>query len=233
MKVENENIYVLHTYPFKETSLIVDVFSENYGRVSLLAKGARRPRSILRGYLQPFQKVQAQWSGKNELKTLFSVEWVDKFLGLEGDSLVCGFYLNEILIHLLPKEDENKNLFIFYDEALKQLSNSEYAKDEVLRNFELSLLQELGYQLTLATDEHGNPIDVHKSYRYEAEYGASDLDATQNGIEISGKTLIDMSVGDFTDKITSKQSKQLMRYLIGFYLGNKKLKSKELFLNIK
>ncbi|MEK9771788.1 MAG: DNA repair protein RecO [Nitrosomonadales bacterium] len=233
MKVENENIYVLHTYPFKETSLIVDVFSENYGRVSLLAKGARRPRSILRGYLQPFQKVQAEWSGKNELKTLFSVEWVDKFLGLEGDGLVCGFYLNEILIHLLPKEDENKPLFILYDEALKQLSNAKDAKDEILRNFELSLLQALGYQLTLDTDEHGSPIDINKNYRYEAEYGASDLEVTQNGIEISGKTLRDMSVGDFTDKITSKQSKQLMRYLIAFYLGNKKLKSKELFLNIK
>ena len=88
MRFDEQNIYILHTYPFKETSLLVEVFSENYGRLSLLAKGARRPRSLLRGYLQPFQQVQGTWSGSGDLKTLFSVEWTSKYLGLQEQGLV-------------------------------------------------------------------------------------------------------------------------------------------------
>ena len=101
-KKENQNIYILHTYPFKETSLIVEMLSKEFGRIAVAAKGARRPRSSLRGMLLPLQPLQATWSGLNELKTLHSIEWSDQFLSIEGDALICGFYLNELMMRLLP-----------------------------------------------------------------------------------------------------------------------------------
>jgi DNA repair protein RecO (recombination protein O) len=228
MRIEDQNIYILHTYPFKETSLLVEVFSENFGRLSLLAKGARRPRSLLRGYLQPFQLVQGTWSGQGELKTLFGVEWVSKYLGLNNQGLVCGFYLNELMMKLLPKADPNQSLFNYYHKCLVALSVSKN-HEKILRSFELKLLQVLGYQVNLLTDENGEPISDDKNYIFEAEYGASSPDKTQNGVKVKGKTLQDMSNENYKDHVTVNESKLLMRYLISFYTENHNLKSKELF----
>ena len=108
--IENQRVFVLHTYPFKVTSLIVEIFSKEFGRVSLVAKGARRPKSALRGMLQSFQALEASWSGVGELKTLYGIEWCDQYLPMEGNSLICGFYLNELLLRLLPKEDKYLSL---------------------------------------------------------------------------------------------------------------------------
>ena len=229
MRFDEQNIYILHTYPFKETSLLVEVFSENYGRLSLLAKGARRPRSLLRGYLQPFQQVQGTWSGSGDLKTLFSVEWTSKYLGLQEQGLVCGFYMNELLLKLLPKDEPVQSFFNFYHTCLHQLSSSkDYEK--ILRRFEIKLLEELGYQVKLLADEDDNDIIADQVYRFEAEYGASLLDKTNHGVKLRGKTLLDMAKDDYQDPATAKESKSLMRYLINFYMGNETLKTKELFL---
>jgi DNA repair protein RecO (recombination protein O) len=230
VKVEDQKIYILHSYPFKETSLLVEVFSQNYGRLSLLAKGARRPRSVLRGYLQPFQQIQATWSGVGELKTLFGVEWSSCFLGLQNQSLICGFYLNELLIKLLPREDPNPKLFDFYHKVLERLAKREDF-EKVLRLFELRFLKELGYEVGLEYDVKQNKILPHLLYFYEAEYGASPfLKKTNNGIKLNGQTLIDMANEEYSNPTTIKQSKLLMRYLISFYLDNKDLKTRELFI---
>ena len=131
-RVEDHNIYILHTYPFKETSLIVEALSENFGRISLLAKGARRPRSLLRGYLQPFQMIQATWSNVSDLKTLYNVEWNSKYLGLKNQALICGFYMNELIMKLLPKDESSNDFFHFYHQQLEDLSlnNSYYYEAE-------------------------------------------------------------------------------------------------------
>ena len=102
---ENQPIYILHSYPFKETSLIVEILSKDFGRIALVAKGARRPKSSLRGMLLPFQSLHATWSGLQDLKTLHNVDWSNAFLAIEGDALVCGFYLNELIMRLVPKDD--------------------------------------------------------------------------------------------------------------------------------
>ena len=228
-RVEDHNIYILHTYPFKETSLIVEALSENFGRISLLAKGARRPRSLLRGYLQPFQMIQATWSNVSDLKTLYNVEWNSKYLGLKNQALICGFYINELIMKLLPKDEPSNDFFHFYHQQLEELSlNVGY--ESLLRVFELKLLEELGYKAKLDEDENGNPINPKKFYYYEAEYGASLPDASTNGVKIIGKTLIDMHNNDYSHFNTLKESKLLMRYLMRFYTGHDLVKSKELFL---
>ncbi|MDP2247321.1 MAG: recombination protein O N-terminal domain-containing protein, partial [Nitrosomonadales bacterium] len=101
---DNQPVFVLHTYPFKETSLVVELFTRDFGRVAAVAKGARRPRSAMRGMLQSFQPLVAAWSGKNELRNMHSLEWGEGLLLLQGQALMCGFYMNELLVRLLPRE---------------------------------------------------------------------------------------------------------------------------------
>ena len=231
-KQENQNVYILHTYPFKETSLIVELFSEHHGRIPVVAKGARRPRSILRGMLQAFQPLQATWSGNGDIKTLHNIEWSAKYLAIDGDALICGFYLNELLIRLLLREGTHSGLFKFYHEAIEMLSLKNNLS-VTLRRFELRLLQELGYQIPLKLDGNSEPILAEKVYSYQAEYGAGDSSESKDGIKVMGQTLIDMNVDNYENSQTEKQSKLLMRYLIAHYLGNKPLNSKQLFSHIQ
>lgn len=238
IQTSHQLVYVLHTYPFKETSLVVELFSQQFGRVAAVAKGARRPRSAMRGMLQSFQLLNGTWSGKNELKTLHSLDWHAGLTLIKGEALMCGFYLNELLLRLLPREDAHEALFVYYADTLYALSqvaptdnNAELAN--ILRRFELRLLQELGYAIPLSEDEDGEPIVAEKIYRYQAEYGACELAATKNGVQLKGETLLAMARGDYRDVQTQVQSKQLMRYLLAHYLGDKPLHTRQLLIDLQ
>jgi DNA repair protein RecO (recombination protein O) len=234
---DQQQVYILHTYPFKETSLVVELFSQEFGRVAAVAKGARRPRSAMRGMLQSFQLLTGAWSGKNELKTLHGLDWSAGLTLIKGDALMCGFYINELLLRLLPREDEHQVLFEYYSNALLELSQIQQPNSAelaiILRKFELKLLQELGYAVPLLEDENGLNIDSDKVYRYEAEYGACDIVTNKNGVELRGKTLLDMAKGQFQDTTTKQQSKQLMRYLLAHYLGDKPLHTRQLLIDLQ
>ena len=225
-------VYVLHSYPFKETSLVVELFSKEFGRIAAVAKGARRPHSAMRGMLQSFQMLDGAWSGKNELKTLHSLDWSAGLTLLKGEALMCGFYMNELLLRLLPREDAHESLFAYYQATLKTLAESQNLAI-TLRRFELKLMQEMGYAVPLLQDENDMAIEADKNYRYEAEYGACEFGATKNGIQLSGKTMLDMARDDYTDSITQSQSKQLMRYLLAHYLGDKPLHTRQLLIDLQ
>ncbi len=230
-------VYVLHTYPFKETSLVVELFSKEFGRIAAVAKGARRPHSAMRGMLQSFQLLDGAWSGKNELKTLHSLDWSAGLTLLKGEALMCGFYMNELLLRLLPREDAHENLFEYYQATLKTLAESPDLAI-TLRRFELKLLQEMGYAVPLLQDENDGEIDAEKTYRYEAEYGACELSGIRigmqkNGVQLSGKTMLDMARDDYADNATQSQSKQLMRYLLAHYLGDKPLHTRQLLIDLQ
>ena len=232
LKQTAQPVYVLHSYPFKETSLVVELFSKEFGRIAAVAKGARRPHSAMRGMLQSFQMLDGAWSGKNELKTLHSLDWSAGLTLLKGEALMCGFYMNELLLRLLPREDAHESLFAYYQATLKTLAESQNLAI-TLRRFELKLLQEMGYAVPLLQDENDMAIEADKSYRYEAEYGACELGATKNGIQLSGKTMLDMARDDYADSITQSQSKQLMRYLLAHYLGDKPLHTRQLLIDLQ
>ena len=231
-KQSNQPAYVLHTYEFKETSLVAELFTKEHGRVATVAKGARRPRSAMRGQLQSFQMLSATWSGKNELKTLHSLDWSDGLVTLRGDALMCGFYLNELLLRLLPREDAHTQLFEYYQATLKNLAKGTHLASH-LRRFELKMLQEMGYAVPLSFDENDTPVEAESHYRYEAEYGACALSATKNGIELSGQTLLDMQQDNYLSPQTQQQSKQLMRYLLAHYLGDKPLHTRKLLMDLQ
>jgi DNA repair protein RecO (recombination protein O) len=232
---DNQPVYVLHTYPFKETSLVVELFTRDFGRVSAVAKGARRPRSAMRGMLQSFQPLLGAWSGKLELKTLHSLEWYAGLLMLQGEALMCGFYLNELLLRLLPREDANEALFDEYTQTLKLLSLAPDDSANILRRFELRLLQALGYAVPLAHNIRDEAVTAEAQYYYVPEVGPVSLryDYQENGVQLSGKTLLDMAQDDYADLQTQQQSKQLMRLLMAHYLGDKPLHTRQLLIDLQ
>jgi DNA repair protein RecO (recombination protein O) len=232
---DNQPVYVLHTYPFKETSLVVELFTRDFGRVSAVAKGARRPRSAMRGMLQSFQPLLGAWSGKLELKTLHSLEWYAGLLMLQGEALMCGFYLNELLLRLLPREDAHEVLFDEYTQTLKLLSLAPNDSANILRRFELRLLQALGYAVPLTHNIRDEAVTAEAQYYYVPEVGPVSLrhDYQENGVQLSGKTLLDMAQDDYADVQTQQQSKQLMRLLVAHYLGDKPLHTKQLLIDLQ
>ena len=232
---DNQPVYVLHTNPFKETSLIVELFTRDFGRVSAVAKGARRPRSAMRGMLQSFQPLLGAWSGKLELKTLHSLEWYAGLLMLQGEALMCGFYLNELLLRLLPREDAHEALFDEYTQTLKLLSLAPDDSANILRRFELLLLQSLGYAVPLTHNIRDEAVTAEAQYYYLPEVGpvSSKHDYQENGVQLSGKTLLDMAQDDYADLQTQQQSKQLMRLLLAHYLGDKPLHTRQLLIDLQ
>ena len=170
---EDEPAFVLHTYPYRETSIIVEALTATRGRVALVARGARRPRSDLRGVLQSFQPLTLSWTGAGELKTLARADWRGGLPLVTGSALLCGFYLNELLLKLVPREDAHPRLFENYETALRELaSGAEQAP--VLRRFELRLLAELGYAMSLTHEaDTGRPIDPDARYHYAFERGGA------------------------------------------------------------
>src|SRR5205807_3793149 len=148
---ESREAFILHGYPYRETSLLLETFTRAFGRVSMVARGARSPRSPLRGVLLAFQPLALSWFGRGELRTLARAEWVGGQPLLRGEALMCGFYLNELLLRLLPREDPHDALFLRYQEGLARLA-SEADSAPALRSFEKALPKALGYAMTLDAD---------------------------------------------------------------------------------
>lgn len=231
-KRQDEPAFVLHSYPFRETSLILDVFSRRHGRLAIMARGARRPRSVLRGVLMNFQPLLLSWFGKGEVRTLHSAEWQGGQPYLQGTALMCGFYLNELLLNLMARDDPHEILFDYYRATLHRLAH-ETDHAATLRCFEKHLLQELGYALPLEREAgNGAPIRAEVCYRYAVERGALPDDGGA-GLPVLGKTLLDMVVDDYADPLTAQQSKQLMRMVLNHHLGGKTLHTRELIKELQ
>ena len=233
-KHQDELAFVLHSYPFRETSLILDVFSRQHGRLAMVARGARRPKSSLRGLLMNFQPLLLSWFGKGEVRTLHSAEWQGGQPYLQGTALMCGFYLNELLLNLLARDDPHEQLFDYYRATLYRLAH-EADQGATLRCFEKHLLQELGYALVLDREAgSGKAIQAELCYRYAMERGALPDDGDARvGLPVLGKTMLDMAADDYTDPTTAQQSKQLMRVLLNHHLGGKTLHTRELIKDLQ
>ena len=231
----DERAYVLHTYPFRDTSVIVEAFTRSHGRVGLVARGAKRPKSALRPATLAFQPLSLAWSGRGELRTLTRAEWVGNTRMLIGVSMMCGYYLNELLLKLLQRDDPHEHLFDAYAEALAHLAAAE-STEAVLRRFEIALLREIGYALELECEpEGGTPLVAEQRYSYLPERGPAvmrDDPVVHGAVELRGKTLLDMARGDYSDPQTAAESKALMRALIGRHLDHRGLHTRQLLLEL-
>jgi DNA repair protein RecO (recombination protein O) len=236
-----DRAYVLHSYPYRETSLILQAWTEKHGRIGLVAKGAKRPKSPARSVLVPFQPLVVSWFGRGELRTLKSAEASAPATPLGGQSLMSAFYLNELLLKLTHRDDPHERLFGAYDAAiteLRALSRSNDPRIEpVLRRFELTLLQEVGYAVELAREAGTRaPIAAEREYWYVVERGpvpAGEGDAPPNAVRLRGLTLIDLERGRFEDAATVAQSKQLMRLLINHSLDGQELATRALVRDMR
>jgi DNA repair protein RecO (recombination protein O) len=231
-RINGQPAFVLHSYPYKETSLIVDLFTRDYGRIAVVAKGAKRPLSKLRGVLQTFQPLSVSWSGKSELRTLIDAEWVGGMLPIERTALLCGFYLNELLVKLLARDDPHRALFDHYISTLNELAHDEPAQI-ALRKFERALLKETGVAADLKrSTTTREEVQAASDYVVDPERGAREARVSDVWPVVSGKTLLDMEREDYADPATQAQSKQLMRFLLAHHLGGVPLNTRQILIDL-
>ena len=230
MRVDREPAFVLHTRDYRETSLLLEVFARGYGRLGLVAKGAKRPKSGVRGVLHPFQPLTISWAGKGELGVLTAAEPAGQRVSLRGDTLYCGFYVNELLMRLLHRHDPHESLFDIYQEALGSLA-SQSDEEITLRIFEKRLLQELGYALLLEREASGNePVRPDQLYTYVIDRGPVPVNGDDHeGVRVHGASLLDLSIEQIDAPRTLQEAKRLMRAVLARYLDGKPLHSRKLF----
>lgn len=243
--IAREPAYLLHSREYRETSLLVDIFSLNYGLLRLVVRGAKRPTSPLKGMLQPFQPLLVSWQGRSELKNLTDLELGSKLPPLRGDYLYSGLYLNEILIKLLQAGQPSPELFIAYADAMGGMAKKD-ALEPALRVFEFRMLKELG-AFPSFTEEAGSDriINADSLYYWLPEKGFNRIDNIANppyeyamfnqnmgGVArqyiIKGSQLIALSQSDLSRKDTLQVAKRLSRLMIDHLLGGQSLKSREL-----
>ena len=229
MRVSRETAYTLHSRPYRESSLLIDVFTREHGRVTVLAKGIRKLKSKQRSAMLPFSLLSIGWSGKGELPILTQAEHDGPVPILRGQQRLCGFYVNELLVKLLHKHDPHVELFDAYHRLLDILVSG-VDMEMHLRLFEKKLLQELGYALELEHESDGSTrIDPQAIYQYVPMYGAVRVDrTTSNILTIRGATLLALA-REKLDQANLDESKQLMRSVINHHLGQYRINARSLF----
>ncbi len=214
--------FILQQRKFRETSLIIDVLTRDFGRISLLAKGVRKTKSKTAGLLQPFIPLTLSYFGKAELKTLTAVEITQPYLQLQGLALYCGFYVNELVGCFLYQYDPHPDVFAYYGECLSRLSDNSKI-EAALRIFELDLMDAVGYGLQLDYDfQNEKAVHPLSYYHFNAEQGPIEA---QDG-PFSGKALKALKAREFTDPQVLIEAKMLMRTVIAVYMHGKPLKSR-------
>jgi DNA repair protein RecO (recombination protein O) len=232
-RVDHQPGVVLHSTPWRETSLIVEAFTRDYGRVGLVARGAKRPTSQFRGLLAPFAPLSLSWSGRNEIKNLVRVEWIGGMTPLRGNALLAAFYANELVVRMLARADPHERLFENYLAMLRGLAGAR--QDITLRMFELQLLREVGYEVSLDQCSSGEPIDALARYRFRPEAGAQRLaggERDEDGASVSGATLLAMARGEFADARVASEAKTMLRQLIRYHLDGKPLNTRRILLDL-
>lgn len=220
--------YVLHTRAFRETSLLVEIFSAEHGHITAVARGAKRGKAKPYAIIQPFAPLQLGWHGDGDLVTLTTVESDGNSYMLQGRAAICGLYINELLVKLLPKWDPCIALFNGYEFCLGALANLDTNWQVALRRFELLLLKSLGYGLQLTIDvATASPIDAQKFYLFDPILGPRLVHA-QHASAIKGASLLALAAENFSDPAILLDIKRLMRMVLSYHLGHKRLLSREL-----
>tara|TARA_B100001093_G_scaffold520317_1_gene614615 strand:- start:5218 stop:5847 length:630 start_codon:yes stop_codon:yes gene_type:complete len=208
--------------------LLVDLFTAEAGLVTVVARSARGLKSRFQGQLQLFKPLWVAWTGRNELKTLVRVEANAQPYMLPGQALLCGFYVNELLLRLLDRQEALVSLFTAYKNVLEELVTSD-SNFVCLRYFEIQLLEEVGYGLPFYVDaKSGDSIEKDKVYFYEHQSGFCE-EIYGSGPAVRGATLYELRAKSLNDTAGINEAKLLMRYILSFYLGGKSLKSREMF----
>lgn len=231
-----EPAFVLHSRPFRNTSWILECLTLNHGRMGLVARGARNARGRQRSLLQPFVPLRLSWVRRGELGNLTNAEAEAGTSGLAGDALLAGFYVNELVLRLLARDDANSEIFSCYSECLAGLARNA-RPSRTLRLFELDLLQALGYGVELEREaEGGHPLAADRRYRFEIESGPRPVSA---GDEHAGRDdaywgweLMSLRDRELGDAASLRAAKHLLARVLAQYLGDRPLNSRAVLRDV-
>ncbi len=232
-RVQQQPAFILHHRPFRDTSQLLDVISRDYGRLTLVARGSRAARSRLRGLLRPFLPLRLSWVISSDLGTLTGAEIDDTPLTLNGDVLLSGYYLNELLLKFLHRHDPQPDIFAAYRHAVTQLCRTDDPAPR-LREFEIDMLRLLGYALNLEFEASTNKLlDADEFYEYRVEQGPVRVARQHGTMVFSGSTLQGIHQQRFDDPVIQRAAGRLLREVITYHLDGKELKSRKVLLDLR
>ena len=235
--IELQPAYLLHSRPFRDSSLLLDFLTPDFGRLSAISRGGRSAKSRTKSLLQPFTPIHISLSGKSELKTLRNVELRQGILALKGERLFSAMYMNEIIVRLFQSHEADPGFFIAYEDTLRRLV-AEESPEPVLRHFELSLLDTLGYGVDFSSEaQNHEPVEPGNWYYFQEESGFVRVQNPDSLVEggrpgtniFRGQELLNIHAGDFRDIETRKAAKSLIRGILNLHLGSTPLRSRTLF----
>lgn len=232
-RVQLQSAYILHQRPWRDTSALLEVFTRAHGRIGLVARGVRRRSAKLKTTLQPFQPLLLSWTGRGDLAILTDAEGMGAPIALTGSRLLCGFYVNELVIRLLHRHDPHAELFDDYARCLTHLTDVAANEEIALRLFEKRLLAACGYGLNLTQDiASGQPVRADAYYEYVLEQGPREAPAESAPL-FAGSSLLALSEGRLDDDGVRRDAKRLLRAALDLYLGDKPLKTREVLRGMR
>ena len=230
MNIQLEPAVVLHRRPYRETSLLIDMLTENYGLISLISPGARKSKSKA-GQIQPFQGLLISCKGKGDLFTLTDIELTGWKIQLSGTRLYCGLYLNELLIRCLQRLQPVNRLLQLYFQSVEYLQSND-SEASILRQFEWLLIDALGYAVSLDTDKDGNLIEQDGNYLYVPDEGLVRLEQ-ETSQSLSGCCLLELHQGNWGEQKNLTVARKLTYQALKPLIGNKPFISRRLYQGLK
>lgn len=230
-RVQQQPAYLLHHRPFRDSSQIIEFLTRDFGKVALVARGSRGPRSRLAGVLRSFLPLRISWVMRSDLGTLTGAEAAGQPAALKGDAVYSAWYLNELLLSFLHRHDPQSEIFALYAATLDALDGQETAA--VLRRFEIELLGLLGYAINL---EHvagsGQALDAAANYEYRVDEGPVTVARDVGPMVFSGAMLTDIAGHRFEDPAVLQAAGRLLRAVIAHHLGGRELRSRKVLLEV-
>jgi DNA repair protein RecO (recombination protein O) len=231
-RVQLQPGYVLHHRPFRDTSQILDVLTRDHGRIAVVARGSRGARSRLAGLLRPFMPLRVSWVARSDLGTLTGAEAAGRPISLQGDALLSAYYVNELMLYFLHRDDAQPEIFSLYADVVAALAAGREVA-ATLRDFELELLGLLGYAVSL-DQEAGTHEDLvpDRHYDYRVEQGPVGVERSEGPLVFRGSVLRAIGARQFDDEEVLRAAGRLMRDVIAYHLGGKELQSRKVLREV-
>lgn len=233
-RVQQQPAFILHHRPFRDSSQILDLFSRDHGKLAVVARGSRGPRSRLKGVLRPFMPLSMSWVIKSDLGTLTGAEVRGVPLSLSGDALLSGYYVNELILHFLHRHDPQPEMFDAYGQTIRALAAAGDDVAPCLRQFEVELLRQSGYALNLDHEhDSGRALEPAQNYEYRVEQGPVAVSRESGPLVFDGAMLGAIGAQRFDDVDVLRAASRLLREVIAFHLGGKELKSRKVLKEMR
>ena len=231
-RVQQQPGYILHRRPFQDSSQILDIVTRDHGKIALVARGSRGSRSRLAGVLRPFLPLRVSWVAKSDLGTLTGAEPAGPPAGVRGDAIMSAYYVNELLLHFLHRDDPQAEIFELYATVIATLVGTEDIAAQ-LRSFELKFLSLLGYAVNL--DHVAGSQDAlapQQNYEYRMEQGPVAVERDEGALGFTGAVLTGIAEQQFDQSDVLRAANRLLREVIAFHLDGKELQSRKVLLDL-